>query len=288
MQCGPASIAAIRLGLSVPFDTDFLIGEVNADVRKYVRFADGTHKLTSTDTTDVGRMTLTKQLGTWDDEDIIFKYKSQEGSALERASLLRAEAEEKARSHPRGKLHLRINNDETVHVGQPIRVTLRLEQQDGEEYPPEGIKVSLIAFATQYTGQGQHVLGRLNQIMSPADASSTGIELTLDSSDSDFDRMHKGTGFPLTVVGTAMWKDLKPFQNVGAIDPNAKVTLIEEVSTELVPPELKLVSIKPDGASVGEELTVTIAVANPFSSKPLTGVSLRAEGRRCVPDSNPK
>ena len=31
-QCGPASVAGIRLGLSLPFDSDFLIGEVNADV----------------------------------------------------------------------------------------------------------------------------------------------------------------------------------------------------------------------------------------------------------------
>ena len=184
---------------------------------------------------------------------------------------------------------MRINNGDTVRVGEPIRVTLRLKQQDGEEYPQEGIKVSLVAFATQYTGKGQNVLGKLSQIMSPDDASSPGIELTLDSSDSNFDRMHKGTGFPLTVVGIAMWKDLKPVQDdIGSVDPNAKVTLIEEVSTELVPTELKIVSIEPEGAPVGEELTVTIAVANPFSRKPLTGVRLRTEGRRCVPDTTLK
>ena len=80
MQCGPASVAGIRLGLSLPYDNDFVIGEVNADVRKYVKAADGTYTLTSTNTTDVGRKMLTKELGTWRDEDLVAKYKAPEGS----------------------------------------------------------------------------------------------------------------------------------------------------------------------------------------------------------------
>jgi len=312
MQCGPASVAGVRLGLSLPYDGDFLIGELNADVRKYVRHADGTHTLTSTDTTDVGRTTLTKELGSWRDEDLVSKYKAPEGSALERASLLRAEADAKARLRPRGKLQLHINDDEAVRVGQPIRATLRLEhevrraiiagiwvaffqecqqrscEQDGEKYDPEDpkpIKLSLIAFATEYTGRGRHVLGRLNTTVSADDASGAGIELNLDSSNREFDRMHKGTGFPITVVGTAVWKDLAPQPDrlVGAVDTTgAKVTLIEEESTELVVPELEISGPEPKTTLIGEETTLTVRIPNPFSTKPLTGVRLLAEGRRCV------
>ena len=80
------------------------------------------------------------------------------------------------------------------------------------------------------------MLGRLNTTVSADDASGAGIELNLDSSNREFDRMHKGTGFPITVVGTAVWKDLapQPARLVGAVDTTgAKVTLLEEESTEL-------------------------------------------------------
>ena len=54
-------------------------GEVNADVRRYVKLSSGaafglTTKrwmLSSVNTTDVGRKMLTKALGTWDDEDVV-------------------------------------------------------------------------------------------------------------------------------------------------------------------------------------------------------------------------
>ena len=184
--------------------------------------------------------------------------------------------------------------------------------QEGEEYDPEDpkpIKLSLIAFATEYTGRGRHVLGRLNTTVSADDASGAGIELNLDSSNREFDRMHKGTGFPITVVGTAVWKDLAPQPDrlVGAVDTTgAKVTLIEEESklpryrwhlgcillkmpaislrtgTELVVPELEISGPEPKTTLIGEETTLTVRIPNPFSTKPLTGVRLLAEGRRCV------
>ena len=129
------------------------------------------------------------------------------------------------------------------------------------------------------------MLGRLNTTVSADDASGAGIELNLDSSNREFDRMHKGTGFPITVVGTAVWKDLAPQPDrlIGAVDTTgAKVTLIEEESTELVVPELEVSGPEPQTTLIGEETTLTVRIPNPFSTKPLTGVRLHAEGRRCV------
>ena len=54
-------------------------GEVNADVRRYVKLSSGAAfglssekwMLSSVNTTDVGRKMLTKALGSWDDEDLV-------------------------------------------------------------------------------------------------------------------------------------------------------------------------------------------------------------------------
>ena len=67
--------AGIRNGLSLSYDADFLIGEVNADVRRYM-VRNGKVSLSSVNTTDVGRKMLTKMLGSWLDEDLVARYKN--------------------------------------------------------------------------------------------------------------------------------------------------------------------------------------------------------------------
>jgi hypothetical protein len=70
---------------------------VNADVRRYVKLAGegglssgDRYVLSSVDKRDVGRLMLTKALGSGANEDLVGRYKAAEGSHLERASLLRA------------------------------------------------------------------------------------------------------------------------------------------------------------------------------------------------------
>ena len=46
-------------------------------------------------------------------------------------------------------------------------VAMLLLGQEGEQYPGEGLKLSLVAFASQYTGHGRHVLGRTTKTVSP-------------------------------------------------------------------------------------------------------------------------
>ena len=58
--------------------------------------------------------------------------------------------------------------------------------------------------------------------------------------------------------------------------------VIEEESMELVVPELEISGPEPQTTLIGEETTLTVRIPNPFSTKPLTGVRLHAEGRRCV------
>lgn len=47
---GPASLTAVKNGQSLPFDTDFVIAEVNADILDYCEVEKGKFELAVTDT----------------------------------------------------------------------------------------------------------------------------------------------------------------------------------------------------------------------------------------------
>ena len=51
---GPASLTAIKAGQSLPYDTNFVIAEVNADIKDYCEVGKGTFVLAETDTRRVG------------------------------------------------------------------------------------------------------------------------------------------------------------------------------------------------------------------------------------------
>ena len=65
MQMGPAPLRACYLGQGgVPYDTEFLIAEVNADERTWTEdAATGEFTLTKVDARKVGPFTLTKSVG---------------------------------------------------------------------------------------------------------------------------------------------------------------------------------------------------------------------------------
>ena len=293
-QCGPASIAGIRLGLTHSYDADFLIGEVNADVRRYVKLTSGgafgltSEKwlLSSVNTKDVGRKMLTKALGSWGTEDLVDRYKAMEGTVLERASLLRASSEAAAaRSEPRGSLTISINDGSAIRLGSSAACTLKLTDVPATEvFPEEGVRLAIVAFASQYTGHGRHVVGKANAVLSADKAQAEGITLTLDTNDKDFDTMMRDTGFPLTFVGTALWKDQKEgvLDTMGHAEINPLVSLVTEETTELLQEEgtiIKQESVEP-APKIGSSSTVTIKVINPFPHKAMTNCVLFTEGRK--------
>ena len=81
-----------------------------------------------------------------------------------------------------------------VRLGAKATCTLKLVGQDGEKYPAEGVRLSITAFAPQYTGHGRHTVGHHDAVLSPEDAQGKGIELMLDTNHADFDKMMLDTG----------------------------------------------------------------------------------------------
>ena len=50
---GPASLTAVKSGQSLPYDTNFVIAEVNADILDYCEVEKDKYQLAATDTTRV-------------------------------------------------------------------------------------------------------------------------------------------------------------------------------------------------------------------------------------------
>ena len=263
------------------------------------------HVLSSVDKRDVGRKMLTKMLGSFLDEDLVGRYKAPDGHALERASLLRNEAAAASALKPRGSLELSVKGadgspePDVVLLGGGLSCALKLLPQEGESFPDEGLKLSITAFASEYTGRGRHVLGRKSVTVTPEAAAGEGLLLELNTAGPEFERMHKGTGFPVTVVGTAVWQDVSDDAPAHSV-----VSLIAEDAIELAAPQIELVSIEP-APELGTRSLVTLQFSkictrtlsrfacapvanlqgvriaeNPFADRPLTQAVMMVEGRR--------
>lgn len=88
-QCGPAPVVAIKRGeIFMPYDTKFLISEVNADLLTFRRTDKGL-KLVSKSETYVGQHISTKAIGKMEREDITSTYKFSEQSKDERLTYLK-------------------------------------------------------------------------------------------------------------------------------------------------------------------------------------------------------
>ena len=84
---------AIKDGLNKPYDSEFVISEVNADLNYHYQTKEGGEfKIMYSNTTHVGKKISTKAVGKRVREDLTDNYKYKEGTAAERAALLGGKA----------------------------------------------------------------------------------------------------------------------------------------------------------------------------------------------------
>ncbi|EMP26970.1 Coagulation factor XIII A chain [Chelonia mydas] len=87
-RCGPASVQAIKHGhVCFQFDAPFVFAEVNSDVVYSKAMKDGTRVIEHIDKTHIGKLILTKEIGSDGTKDITEQYKFQEGTEEERLAL---------------------------------------------------------------------------------------------------------------------------------------------------------------------------------------------------------
>ena len=84
---GPASVVAIKDGQDLPYDNEFVIAEVNADLKYYSEVEHGKFQLSGSNTSLVGKNISTKAVGKRAREDVTSSYKYAEGTIAERAAL---------------------------------------------------------------------------------------------------------------------------------------------------------------------------------------------------------
>uniref|UniRef100_A0A6J0TAC9 Coagulation factor XIII A chain n=1 Tax=Pogona vitticeps TaxID=103695 RepID=A0A6J0TAC9_9SAUR len=87
-RCGPASVQAVKHGhVCFQFDTPFVFAEVNSDIVYSTAMKDGTKVVQRVDKIQVGKLILTKELGSDKMKNITEQYKFQEGTEEERLAL---------------------------------------------------------------------------------------------------------------------------------------------------------------------------------------------------------
>ena len=69
------------------YDTAFVISEVNADIHMHVQKPDGEFRLARSNTRKVGKVMMTKAVGSAEGVDVISNYKHTEGTVEERVTL---------------------------------------------------------------------------------------------------------------------------------------------------------------------------------------------------------
>ena len=107
------------------YDSEFVIAEVNADLKYYVQTASG-FKLAHSNTYRIGKNISTKAVGSAEREDITSQYKYPEGSLEERAALERDDADETA---PLGDVGVNVISATDVFIGQELRAALVLNSR---------------------------------------------------------------------------------------------------------------------------------------------------------------
>lgn len=125
---GPAPVVAVKEGRDIRYDSEFVISEVNADIKYHVQTADG-FKLAQSNTYRVGKFISTKAVGIVDREDITLQYKYPEGSPEERAALQRDNV---ADTLPTGDVDINIISATDVFIGEELRASLVLSSRASE------------------------------------------------------------------------------------------------------------------------------------------------------------
>merc|ERR1711962_804597 len=171
MQCGPASLEAIRRGdIGLGYDCPFVFAEVNADVMHWGEDdeSDWGWKRMKMNKYHIGRSILTKQhnkdddFGDADKEDVLNEYKNAEGSAAERLAIHNA-----IRGSRRAQQYYDVKDDvkadvpfdlvelDKIEIGDPFSVKVVVRNDSKEN---RSISAALTARSIYYTGNHHTII----------------------------------------------------------------------------------------------------------------------------------
>ncbi|XP_066124522.1 coagulation factor XIII A chain isoform X1 [Saccopteryx bilineata] len=155
-RCGPASVQAIKHGhVCFQFDAPFVFAEVNSDLIYITAKKDGTQVVEAVDTTHVGKLIVTKQVGGDGMKDITDTYKFQEGQKEERLALetalmygVKKPLNTEGVMKPRFDVDMNFEVENAV-LGKDLKLTITFQNNSPNSYT---ISAYLSGNITFYTG----------------------------------------------------------------------------------------------------------------------------------------
>ncbi|KAB7506349.1 Hemocyte protein-glutamine gamma-glutamyltransferase [Armadillidium nasatum] len=179
MQCGPASLEAIRRGdISLGFDCPFVFAEVNADVMHWVEDenSDWGYSRMKIKKYQIGRLVLTRAPGEEDDYgesdqlSLLESYKNPEGSAAERLAIHNA-----IRGSRRAQQYYEYNKDVTEDVTFDLT---EIDKTFSDE--PRTISAALTARSVFYTGVHHSIIKKAEGKLTLDPQTEQDVALTID------------------------------------------------------------------------------------------------------------
>ena len=282
MQMGPAPLRACYLGQGgVPYDTEFLIAEVNADERTWTENAEtGEFELTKVDKSKVGPFTLTKSVKPSaplalagnttklpNTVDLRALYKPAEGTLAERANALHRSrrARDPAQDGVRFAVRWVDPNGGLPHVGEPFACVVSASAL-GLGEGGASVRCSIAAFATSYTGGLPHELKRAEFGAGGGGEGGEGGGARLEAgAKEEWTLTLSAEDYKAGLGGTSFAFEFRCFATVEEAS-GKKYSWASVESAYLVPPTLAVAppdaAVAPGGATA---LTVTLVNKLPFA-----------------------
>ncbi|XP_010706698.1 coagulation factor XIII A chain isoform X2 [Meleagris gallopavo] len=262
-RCGPASVQAIKHGhVCFQFDAPFVYAEVNSDVIYSRMGKNGSQVIEKIDTTHIGKLIVTKGVGSDDMVDITENYKFQEGSAEERLALetavmygVKKQTTQPSTYQPQKDVEIDLQVQKAV-LGSDFKVTIIFRNKSRNSYTATTYLSGNIVF---YTGVTKNEFKKHS------------FSAKLDPlSSSAFDVMITSAEYLSDLLDQASFH----FFVTARINETGKVLAMQKAMVLEIP----TLKIKTKGEMVVDrEMSVVVEFTNPLKQT-LENVTLRLEG----------
>uniref|UniRef100_H3A727 Coagulation factor XIII A chain n=1 Tax=Latimeria chalumnae TaxID=7897 RepID=H3A727_LATCH len=260
-RCGPASVHAVKHGhVFFPYDAPFVFAEVNSDIVYWKRMKDGTRTVVKIDSCHIGKMILTKEVGSDERKDITELYKFPEGSNEERLALESAmkygAKKEKTTSPFPVDVYMEVYTEKNVTISNDVKLTLEFRNNSQEG---RAINVFIVGYIVFYTGVKKDAFmdQTLSVVVEPGYFKNVDVHVKAKDYMS-----HLVEQASLHFIVTARVNETTQILTAQCVVPLRSFKL----------------NLKIDGKpELGNQMSVTVEFQNPLK-KPLENVSVRLEG----------
>jgi transglutaminase 1 len=238
-RLGPCSVRAVKLGQRMNYDVEFVISEVNADIRTYIVKENGEKVLSQVNTSHVGKNISTKAVGRSAVNIVTNEYKFREGSTSERAALLASEVQ--------SEVEVGISVDKEVLVGHSFTVVVKVTNKTRKSHD---YRVRIRGRAMLYTGIAGQVVKSSSANITVKGNQSGEVNLTVTAA--DYLKLLEGGNF---------------IHFVAMVNADNDVSAVETHNLRLKTPDISII-LPPEGLKLYQPASLKVSFRNPLS-KPL-------------------